>query len=187
MAYCRKPIKQVVQHFEPAPAPEVREHSLLCLRAEKWLTQINCSVVIRDPFRSSTAEQPDAIGWRDGVSILIECKSSRADFLADRNKSFRKDPTKGMGDWRFYMCPKGMITVADLPPGWGLLYVTPKSVLKVHGFPPNTRWSDSPFIGNKSEENTMLTSTLRRLSLRGHLPDIYKGIPNRCPDCRLIY
>lgn len=179
-------INSCVKYFEPTPTKVQREHDELCRRAEKWLNQINCKVVIRDPFRCHTNEAPDAIGWRDGISILLECKVSRSDFFADKHKSFRQDPAKGMGDWRFYLCPKGVIRVEDLPSGWGLLYVTEKSIQKVHGVPPNTRWHNSPFCGAKREENIMLTSALRRLSLRGHLPDIYKGIPVRCPDCREI-
>lgn len=83
------------------------------------------SVIIRDPFRAYTisGERPDAIGWRDGISILIECKASHADFLADRKKPFRAetDNQQGMGDWRFYLCPPEIIKPEELPEGWGLL------------------------------------------------------------------
>ena len=175
--------KKIVNVFQPTQA-ELSEHDLLCRRAEKWLNQINCKVAIRDPFRASTREQPDAIGWRDGVSILIECKSSREDFLADKQKPFRLDPTKGMGDWRFYLCPKDVIKEDDLPEGWGLLYSEGDRIRKISGYPPNTRWHNSPFLGNKADENRMLVSALRRLTIRGHLPDIYKGIPIDCPDCK---
>lgn len=144
---------------------------------------MNCKVVIRDPFRCYTQEQPDAIGWRDGISILVECKATRSDFLSDKNKSFRVNPRKGMGDWRFYLCPIDVIKVEDLPSGWGLLYVQKKSIRKIYGVPPNTGWHNAPFCGEKREENKMLTSALRRLALRGHLSDIYKGAPFLCPDC----
>ncbi len=178
--------KKIVNQFDPEPTPAPSEHTLLCHRAEDWLNKINCKVVIRDPFRSSTREQPDAIGWRDGVSILIECKASRADFLSDKNKPFRSDPDLGMGDWRFYLCPKDVIKPEDLPTGWGLLYATDKTIKKVVGFPANTQWHNAPFVGSKHDENRMLTSALRRLSLRGHLPDIYKGVPVKCPDCKKL-
>ncbi|STM09174.1 Uncharacterised protein [Escherichia coli] len=35
--------------------------------------------------------------------MLIEAKCSRADLLADRKKRFRKNPSLGMGDWRFFI------------------------------------------------------------------------------------
>ena len=149
------------------------------MRAEKWLNDVGCNVVIRDPFRSSNIEQPDAIGWRSGISILIECKASRSDFLADQKKIFRKNPGRGMGDWRFYMAPKGIIQVSDLPLWWGLLEVTEKTIKKTHGVPKgNCYWAPGKFIDvNKRAETIMMLSALRRMQIRGHLPEIYQGIP----------
>ncbi|TNC80293.1 MAG: hypothetical protein C9356_15120 [Oleiphilus sp.] len=172
-----------VKHFSPPPEKKPSEHTLLCHRAEQFLKKQHCAVVIREPFKAATREQPDAIGWRDGVSILIECKATRSDFLADKYKPFRNDSGEGMGDWRFYLCPKGVIDKSELPPGWGLLYATAKTIQKIHGFPPNTLWHHKPFQGNKTAENIMLTSALRRLSIRGYLPEIYHGYPVRCQDC----
>jgi len=153
-------------------------HNELVLRAEKWLSQQNCKVIIRDECRiyTKTGEQPDAIGWRDEVSILIECKTSRSDFLADKLKSFRSDPMKGMGDWRFYLCLPGVIFEKDLPDDWGLLWALPKTIKKISGYPANTEWfTKAPFRGNKDCENSMLVSALRRLTLLGYLPEIYEG------------
>jgi hypothetical protein len=154
-------------------------HSDLVARAERWLQTQGCGVTIRDPFRAHTLnrEQPDAIGWRDGLSILIECKISRADFLADRSKPFRTDPAKGMGNWRFYLCHPETIQVDDLPPRWGLLWATPRTIRRIHGVPGNTGWwRKRPFIACKQSETMMLVSALRRMALRGHLPEIYEGL-----------
>ena len=156
-------------------------HDHLVDRAEKWLTQQGCGITFGDKFRSHTmsGEQPDAIGFRDGLSILVECKVSRADFLADRSKPFRADPKKGMGDWRFYLCPPGVINIIDLPAGWGLLWATEKTIKKVHGHPKGncSWWSDKPFDPCKRSETMMLVSALRRLKIRGHFDEIYEGIP----------
>ena len=155
-------------------------HDELVLRAEKWLKSQNCQVVIRDPFRSWNREQPDAIGWRSDVSILVEVKVSRADFLADAKKHFRVNPDTGMGDWRFYLSPPGIVNPEDLPEGWGLLWAYAKQIKKVQGVPPNSRWSlGKPYRGNKDAENTMLVSALRRLTHRGYLPEIYDGPQSR--------
>lgn len=111
------------------------QHNDLVLRAEKWLNSINFKVTIRDPFRCANQEHTDAIGWKNGVSALIEVKVSRADFLSDKRKSFRIKPDQAMGDWRFYLCPTDIIKPDDLPTGWGLLYATDKTVRSVHGVP----------------------------------------------------
>lgn len=151
------------------------EHNRMCLRAEKWLQQQNCKVILREPFRCPTnREQPDAIGWRDGISILLEVKVNRSDFLKDKKKPFRNGKHPGMGDWRFYMCPPDVIKVSDLPPGWGLLYVTPKLIRKIHGVPPNTNWHrKKPFTGNKHDENKLLVSAMRRFFVRGLGETVY--------------
>ncbi|GBQ90079.1 hypothetical protein GCM10007866_16160 [Gluconobacter albidus] len=71
-------------------------------------------------------ESPDAIGYRvsdmiNGGSTIVECKVSRSDFLADRKKPHRQ--TGGMGKWRYFMCPEGLISPDELPDKWGLLHV----------------------------------------------------------------
>lgn len=154
-------------------------HADLVRLAEGWLWKQNCGVVFRDQFRAvtSTGEQPDAIGFRHGVSILVECKASRADYLADRAKPFRRDPALGVGDWRFFLCPPGMILEAEMPAGWGLLYALGTRVKPIVGMPGNTGWrTDRPFHGKKDEEAYMLYSALRRMVIRGHFNSIYDPI-----------
>ena len=155
-------------------------HDDLVFRAERWLKSLGCGVVFRDEFRPYTfnGEFPDAIGWRDGLSFLVECKTSRADFLADKKKRFRKDPSLGMGDWRFFMCEPDVIKVDDLPEGWGLLYVLPKQIKKVYGVPKGNCewWSRKPFEGHKRSENQMMYSALRRLALKGSFDQVYEKL-----------
>lgn len=154
-------------------------HNELCERATRWLTNQNCGVVFKEGFQVATesGEQPDAIGFRSDCSILIECKASRSDFLADKNKSFRKEPELGVGDWRFYMSPPSIINVSDLPKGWGLLWAYPKKIQRIHGVPPNTNWYyGRPFLGNKTNELKLMYSALRRVNIRGHLDCIYERV-----------
>ena len=142
-------------------------HSELVVKAEKWLKQQGCSVILSDQLHAKpiNGESPDAIGWRDGLSINVECKTTRADFLSDKNKLFRIDAAKGMGDWRFYLCPAGIINKEDLPTGWGLLWATPRTVQKIHGTPSGNCnwWKDKPFDACKRSETMMLVSALRRI------------------------
>ena len=154
-------------------------HSDLVRRADKWLKSQGWKVVINDNFRAyvHNGEQPDVIAWRDGVSILIECKVSRADFLKDKKKRFRQESSKGMGNWRFYFCPPGIIEVDDLPYGWGLLWANPKTIKKVHGYPSNCHWHfKKPFQACLASENMMLVSALRRFAVRGKFDTIYEKV-----------
>ena len=148
-------------------------HHELCQIAYKFLKRNGFKVCFHDRFIAvtSTGEQPDAMGFRNSASCLIEAKCSRADLLADRKKRFRKNPSLGMGDWRFFISEPGIISIEDLPPGWGLLHVVNGRVRKVHGWPRgNCCWGnpdDKPFTGNKQVECDYMLSALRRMELRG--------------------
>lgn len=160
--------------------PSGTTHAELCRRGERWLRSIGCRVVLRDPFRAAvyTREQPDVIGWRDGFSILIECKVSRADFFADQYKRVRQQPELGMGDFRLYLAPPSVLTIDDMPPGWGLLIAHDRHIevagphprqyaVPSYGVTRKTRkcfaWHQRPFRGNKECETAMLVSALARL------------------------
>ena len=58
-----------------------RTHRELCEIAEHWLMgSARCRVAIAEPNCIVTNEQPDAIGFKGSYSILVEAKTSRADF-----------------------------------------------------------------------------------------------------------
>jgi hypothetical protein len=160
------------------------EHKALVLLADRWLKRQGWEVVIRDCFKAyvSTRESPDLIAWRYGISIVIECKASRGDFMKDKEKVFRK--VGGMGNWRFYLCRPDIIRPHDLDdraPGWGLLYVRESSIETVVGWPKgNINWyTDKPFDANHKCENEILVSALRRLAVKGMLEHIYRPNESR--------
>ncbi|MEX5769101.1 hypothetical protein AB4Y55_25480 [Serratia nematodiphila] len=172
------------------PANELKPaltHSELCLIAERFLRNNGFSVAFHDRFVAavSTGEQPDAIGFRNLASCLIEAKCSHGDFLADRKKRFRIQPELGMGDWRFFICEPGLIRIDELPEGWGLLNVKSGRVYKVHGWPGNAMWctnKNKPFRANKQAECDYMYSALRRMQIRGHLKEVYDGLPEPTRD-----
>lgn len=170
-------------------------HDDLVARGHAWLKKMGCSIVLHELVTNvSGGEIPDVIGWRQGISILIECKVSRNDFSADRHKWFRKFPDRGMGDWRFYLCPVGLVVKDEVPPGWGLLEATRGRIWMAHGGPENRyglQWGRPQFQAHKRNETIMLVSALRRLELRGHLDLIYQGLSEKTEtstgqpgDCR---
>jgi hypothetical protein len=148
-----------------SPTNETTLHKKLVAKGATWLRKQGCGVVITDSIQAITrnGERPDVIGWRENVSILLECKASRADFLKDFAKPFREDPAKGVGDWRFYLCPENIIKPDELPDGWGLLLFNGRSVVVAAGVPGNTGWfTEMPFTADKHSENAILASALRR-------------------------
>jgi hypothetical protein len=136
-------------------------HAQLVERAVAWLRLYRCGVVLSEQA-CSNGEMPDAIGWKRAChSVLVECKVSRADFLADRCKPFRQKPELGVGAERFYLAPPSVIRVEELPRGWGLLEWRNRRVEITHPAKRNQR-SDQ---GLRFEINLLLAS-LRRVEIR---------------------
>jgi hypothetical protein len=146
------------------------KHEELVERAVRWLYSQGCGFAVGERVCAvSTGEIPDAIGFRSNCSILVECKTSRADFKADRKKHFRFDsPEQGMGNFRFYLCEEGVISPMEVPEGWGLLYIAGKLVKKViapkgnawgkHSSTHKVFWQEK----NTEAENALMYSCLRR-------------------------
>jgi hypothetical protein len=136
-------------------------HAQLVERAVRWLRSYRCGVVLSEQACVS-GEMPDAIGWKQAChSVLVECKVSRADFLADRAKPFRVKPEKGVGSERFYLTPPALIQGKELPPGWGLLELQRGRVEMVQSSAKNLRTA----TGFRYEMNLLLAS-LRRVEVR---------------------
>lgn len=159
-------------------------HKELIPIAYKWArTNGSCGVVFKElNTNCSNGEYPDVFGIRSvGHTVLIEVKISRSDFLADKKKMFRQTPQLGMGTYRFYMCPTGLIKPEELPENWGLIYVADsgnnygKARCVVNPYCKSTTgniWDD----GNEKNwlaEHGLMYSALRRLHINGSLESIY--------------
>ncbi|KKL55972.1 hypothetical protein LCGC14_2250070 [marine sediment metagenome] len=95
-------------------------HDELVEKAKIFLKRQHCVVITE--MAGGSGEEADAIGWgSNGVSTLIECKASRADFIADKRKWFRREPHRGMAGRRYYLTNKGIVKPADIPEYWGLI------------------------------------------------------------------
>jgi hypothetical protein len=136
-------------------------HEKLVSLAVAWLRRYRCGVVLSEQACAS-GEMPDAIGWKKRChSVLIECKASRADFLADRAKPWRQQPETGVGCERYYLAPRGLIGTSELPRGWGLLEVCGCEIEVGNRATKNMR----TIIGFQYEMNLLLAS-LRRVEVR---------------------
>lgn len=97
-------------------------HSNLVLLGHRWLTTRGYMAFTE--FATYSNESPDVIGWKGGLSILLECKTNRGDFLAEKNKPARRRmPELALGRQRYYLCPWGLINKDELSKNWGLLWV----------------------------------------------------------------
>jgi len=136
-------------------------HAQLVERAVCWLRGYRCGVILSEQACIS-GEMPDAIGWkRASHSVLIECKVSRGDFLADLDKPFRQKPDLGLGCERFYLTPPRLLEREELPSKWGLLEAHGRKVEIIRKSARNLR----TFAGLGYEMNLLLAS-LRRVEIR---------------------
>ena len=139
------------------------KHTQLVSRATEWLRRrYKCGIILAEQY-CATGEVPDVIAWKGFCkSVLVECKVSRSDFLADGNKPFRQKPEEGLGSQRFYMAPAGMIAVHELPKHWGLLEVRGREV-RMAVKPARVDLRSE--VGLMKEMNLLLAS-LRRVEVR---------------------
>ena len=137
-------------------------HDELVTRAGSWLRNtLRCGVVFEE-LSSAAPEIPDAVGWVSGKCVVVECKTSKADFRADRKKWHRSHgENSALGVWRFYLAPAGVIPHEEIPSGWGLYEVHGRRVIHATGL-RYANMKPPPFTSNIRRENTMLLSALRR-------------------------
>src|ERR1700691_5107912 len=144
-----------------SPKAASMTHAHLVEKAVHWLRLYRCGVVLSEQACVS-GEMPDAIGWkRPCHSVLVECKVTRADFLADRAKPFRLKPELGVGCERFYLVPAGLVDPEELPQAWGLLEFRRGRIETAHPAAKNLRTG----TGFRYEMNLLLAS-LRRVEVR---------------------
>jgi hypothetical protein len=108
-----------------------KHHELCCLVAKKFFKRefnpfgmYNTRYVVVE-FYTQNGEYPDVFGFGGNYSQLFEIKLSHSDFLKDNKKKCRND-FKGIGEFRTYVCPTGIIKKKELPINWGLLYYDEK-------------------------------------------------------------
>jgi len=137
-------------------------HAQLVEAGVEWLRrEYRCGIVLSEQGCAS-GEMPDAIGWKGkNRSVMLECKISRADFLADGEKPWRLNGAIALGCERYYLAPRGMIGVEELPEGWGLLEFHGRRVAMVRKSKKNLRQPE----GLMNEMNLLLAS-LRRVEIR---------------------
>lgn len=94
----------------------------------------------------------------------------RSDFLADRKKPFRADPSRGLGLYRYYLAPKGLLRAFEMPTVRGLLGVSGGRVFLSCGHEPKS-WPQghNPWAFEcrfHAGEMQMLLSAMNRIKMR---------------------
>lgn len=139
------------------------KHKELVDIGAKWLTTIapnfdlKCQYAVKE-FVFAGLESPDIFGIRSGNTVLIEVKVSRSDFLADKKKPHRAHDFDGLGQFRYYLCPSGLIRPDELTK-WGLLEFSEGKITIA-------KKSDF-FETQRNSEMNLMYSILRRITKPG--------------------
>ena len=145
-------------------------HSQLVNIAYRWVLKASCAIAYKELKSNATTEIPDVIGFGGWMhSVLIECKVSRSDFKRNAKKN-HKWP---LGRFRFFCAPWGMISINELPEGWGLIEVSDKGKIEqvynpfnqYLAVPPSVQDRDARHKGHETDfrtERNFLYSCLRR-------------------------
>jgi len=139
-------------------------HDQLVHRAINWMWPRRCSVVISE-MTSGGSETPDVIGFNSSWTTVVECKTSRGDFLQDKHKPhYRTD--NFMGNWRYYLTFPNIIKPDEIPEDWGLLEIRTKTVRQI---------KEAIFRHHKdsASEAVLLISAIRRLSALKYIRGIH--------------
>jgi hypothetical protein len=145
-------------------------HKELVEVAARW-AESKHGVVLPEFVHMGSSEICDVIAFNGSDSTMIEVKVSRADFLRDKKKQFRYNENMGMGNYRYYLAPKGLIHERELPDGWGLIEVSPT------GRPRKTVWALRQ-DANHEAERYVLYSYARRAVVKGVHPTIMQSMSN---------
>jgi len=137
-------------------------HKMLARKAAGWLKQHERCTIVAIELKTNAGEEPDALGFSSagGFSALVECKTSRSDFHADKKKYYRRYPESGMGSKRFFMAPKGLLKKEEVGQ-WGLVEVSGRGKMM---YARMVKDSDA-FDPDKRKEISFLVSIVRRLEI----------------------
>ncbi|WP_159479794.1 hypothetical protein [Chryseobacterium sp. 18068] len=140
----------------------------------RWVLN-RCGFAFKE-LRTTHDEIPDVLGFNSSGTFLLEVKISRGDFLADKKKIFRIYSEKGIGDWRFFIVPKGLVKLDELPAKWGLIEVNEKgkAICAFNPFGIGNIYSNwERCEKDTTAEYKFMYSALRRLHLRNRIDEIY--------------
>ncbi len=141
-------------------------HDELIKRGINWLKNNQLSgmrtPIILPEYRCYANSIPDVLGLNHVRTIVIECKISRPDYLADQCKGHRHYHFQ-LGNLRYYLCPAGLLNTNEINGGWGLLYCHP------HKITIEKKSDEFSKEQTRPQEYQVMYSIIRRLtSLDGH-------------------
>jgi hypothetical protein len=137
-------------------------HNDLVKSAGYWLQSAKrCNPIFLEKGSNGCAEIPDAIGWTSKECILVECKTSKADLIANAQK------TLVLGNRRYFLMIEELYEECKehIPEGWGIITLSEHKP-----FPQQKRLLDSKvFESDARSEIRYLRSRILAIQNYGRL------------------
>ena len=146
------------------PKKKYRHDDIQDIVAAYLMTAGRIRIVCKEA-RSKHREVPDIYAVDRKGTYMVEVKVSHKDFLADSRKPFRRRPKEGVGKWRYYACPEGIIKPEEVPVKWGLIYVYDDGrveIIKGKKFPGDKDENKYTFQQNYELEYWMVYALIRK-------------------------
>lgn len=123
-------------------------------------------IIKDDKFNEFLGYEIEAYNNRPAPQEGCRYRRTPYDALKDAKKSFRQQPEEGVGAFRYYCSPEGLITEVDLPDKWGLLWEKDGVITVVKDAERQQQ--------NAQGEITILASIMRREGVKPRLFDYRK-------------
>jgi hypothetical protein len=111
------------------------KHQELVKYAGLWLQNAKgCNPVFIEKGFSGCAEIPDAIGWTAHECILVECKTSKEDLIANSKKVL------AIGNLKYFLMTEELFQECrdKIPEGWGVITVNSNLMYRQERFKNST-------------------------------------------------
>ena len=112
-------------------------------------------------------EPIDVFGFGGGCTQIIKVITTRMELNLDLERAYRKCPKYGIGEFRSYLCPNGLLNKEDIPKNWGLLWCDNKGKI-IEILNPQKQEE------NKAQEAKIIKSLLRRNGINPEIFDYKK-------------
>ena len=179
----------IIRAEKPQDVLFPKPHDYLVQRARNWLVAGGgCRFAFAEFSTWFTRDIPDAIGFQEnGLTVMVECKTSRSDFHADKRKASRQNG-KPLAHYQYYLCEKGVIVPNDLDGlesgDWGLLWIKSSKAVSVKRYPKShfykkTEWGqDEKYAAAEDYARYVMESALFRAEKKGLIPWLNRAFSN---------
>ena len=146
-------------------------HEELLKTAAKFIKNKGLAHFGKSPYvvcnYNDAMEPIDVFGFGGSCTQVIKVITTHMELNLDLERAYRKCPKYGVGEFRSYLCPNGLLNKEDIPKNWGLLWCDNKGKI-IEILNPQKQEE------NKAQEAKIIKSLLRRNGINPKIFDYKK-------------